>query len=193
MSSLEMLFKKLDEEIVLLDGAMGTMIQHHKLQEEDYRGERFKSWHTLIQGNNDLLTLTQPQIIRDIHKSFLEAGADVVMCARRDADAPVEAAGRKGVATLAAHLRDTSNIPPAAELTALGPRVQGGGRAPVRAGPAALPVPQPERRVAPPFGAHGRRAAWHARVPAGRRRGRDRRRVWGGGRDAAVGPRSAAD
>jgi 5-methyltetrahydrofolate--homocysteine methyltransferase len=57
---------------------MGTMIQRHKLQEADYRGKRFKDWHTLVQGNNDLLTLTQPQIIHDIHKSFLEVGADII-------------------------------------------------------------------------------------------------------------------
>ena len=68
----------LGERILLLDGAMGTMIQRHKLQEADYRGERFKDWHTLVQGNNDLLTLTQPQIIRDIHRSFLEVGADII-------------------------------------------------------------------------------------------------------------------
>jgi len=57
---------------------MGTMIQRHKLQEADYRGERFKDWHTLVQGNNDLLTLTQPHIISDIHRSFLEVGADII-------------------------------------------------------------------------------------------------------------------
>lgn len=57
---------------------MGTMIQRNKLQEADYRGKRFKDWHTLVQGNNDLLTLTQPQIIHDIHKSFLEVGADII-------------------------------------------------------------------------------------------------------------------
>jgi len=68
----------LSERILLLDGAMGTMIQRHKLQEADYRGKRFKDWHTLVQGNNDLLTLTQPQIIHDIHKSFLEVGADII-------------------------------------------------------------------------------------------------------------------
>ncbi|SFV81203.1 5-methyltetrahydrofolate--homocysteine methyltransferase [hydrothermal vent metagenome] len=62
----------------MLDGAMGTMIQKHKLSEEDYRGERFKDWHILVQGNNDLLSLTQPQIIQDIHKSYLEVGADIV-------------------------------------------------------------------------------------------------------------------
>nr|MCS5592439.1 homocysteine S-methyltransferase family protein [Gammaproteobacteria bacterium] len=78
MNNTDRLKQLLSERILLLDGAMGTMIQHHQLQEADYRGERFKDWHTLIQGNNDLLALTQPQIIRDIHKSFLEVGADII-------------------------------------------------------------------------------------------------------------------
>jgi len=78
MNNTARLRQLLSERIILLDGAMGTMIQCHRLQEEDYRGERFKDWHTLIHGNNDLLTLTQPQIIRDIHKSFLEVGADII-------------------------------------------------------------------------------------------------------------------
>ncbi|MGE4593924.1 MAG: methionine synthase [Gammaproteobacteria bacterium] len=78
MNNTDRLQKILGERILLLDGAMGTMIQRHKLQEADYRGERFKDWHTLVQGNNDLLTLTQPQIIRDIHRSFLEVGADII-------------------------------------------------------------------------------------------------------------------
>ena len=78
MNNTDRLKQLLSERILLLDGAMGTMIQHHQLQEADYRGERFKDWHTLIQGNNDLLALTQPQIIRDIHKSFLEVGGDII-------------------------------------------------------------------------------------------------------------------
>ena len=68
----------LQQKIMLLDGAMGTMIQKHKLTEVDYRGERFKDWHTLIQGNNDLLSLTQPKIIQDIHRSYLAVGADII-------------------------------------------------------------------------------------------------------------------
>ncbi len=63
---------------MVLDGAMGTMIQKHKLSEADYRGERFKDWSILVQGNNDLLSLTQPKIIQDIHRSYLEVGADIV-------------------------------------------------------------------------------------------------------------------
>ena len=68
----------LEQRILVLDGAMGTMIQKHKLSEEDYRGERFKDWHILVQGNNDLLSLTQPKIIQDIHRSYLEVGADII-------------------------------------------------------------------------------------------------------------------
>ena len=68
----------LNQKILILDGAMGTMIQRHKLQEADYRGERFKDWQCDVKGNNDLLTLTQPQIIREIHTQYLEAGADII-------------------------------------------------------------------------------------------------------------------
>ena len=57
---------------------MGTMIQRHNLQEADYRGERFADWESDLKGNNDLLVLTQPQIIRDIHTAYLEAGADII-------------------------------------------------------------------------------------------------------------------
>ena len=68
----------LNERILFLDGAMGTMIQRHKLEEADYRGERFADWPSDLKGNNDLLSLTQPQIIRDIHTQYLEAGADII-------------------------------------------------------------------------------------------------------------------
>lgn len=68
----------LQEHILIIDGAMGTMIQRHKLQETDYRGERFKNWHCDVKGNNDLLSITQPQIIKEIHKQYLEAGADII-------------------------------------------------------------------------------------------------------------------
>jgi len=74
----EALKQVLHERIVILDGAMGTMIQRHKLQEEDFRGERFADWASELRGNNDLLTLTQPKIIEDIHRAFLEAGADII-------------------------------------------------------------------------------------------------------------------
>lgn len=66
------------ERILILDGAMGTMIQRHKLEEEDYRGERFANWKSPVKGMNDLLVLTQPEIISAIHKQYLEAGADII-------------------------------------------------------------------------------------------------------------------
>ena len=68
----------LKDRILIIDGAMGTMIQRHKLEENDYRGERFKDWHTDVKGNNDLLSITQPHIIEEIHKQYLEAGADII-------------------------------------------------------------------------------------------------------------------
>src|SRR5215510_11926142 len=66
------------ERIVVLDGAMGTMIQGYRLSEADYRGSRFRDHSHDLKGNNDLLTLTQPQIIREIHDQYLAAGADVI-------------------------------------------------------------------------------------------------------------------
>src|SRR5687768_15781742 len=68
----------LKERILVIDGAMGTMIQRHKLTEADYRGERFKDWPSDLKGNNDLLCLTQPDIIKGIHKEYLAAGADII-------------------------------------------------------------------------------------------------------------------
>lgn len=66
------------ERILLIDGGMGTMIQEYKFEEQDYRGERFSDWHCDLKGNNDLLVLSRPQIIRDIHSAYLEAGADIL-------------------------------------------------------------------------------------------------------------------
>ena len=68
----------LREKILLLDGAMGTMIQRARLAEEDYRGARFRDWPRELRGNNDLLSLTQPRLVRDIHAQYLQAGADVI-------------------------------------------------------------------------------------------------------------------
>ena len=68
----------LEQRILIIDGAMGTMIQRHKLSEADYRGERFKDWPSDLKGNNDLLSLTQPDIIKGIHKEYLQAGADII-------------------------------------------------------------------------------------------------------------------
>jgi 5-methyltetrahydrofolate--homocysteine methyltransferase len=75
---IEALYQAADERILLLDGAMGTMIQKHKLNEADYRGERFKDWPHDVKGNNDLLVLTRPDVIRGIHMAYLEAGSDII-------------------------------------------------------------------------------------------------------------------
>ena len=75
MSKIEEL---LQERILVLDGAMGTMLQRYKFTEEDFRGERFKDWPIPLQGNNDLLSLTQPQAIAEVHRKYFEAGADIV-------------------------------------------------------------------------------------------------------------------
>lgn len=70
--------QELGKRILIIDGAMGTMIQRYKLNEEDYRGERFKDWHLDLKGNNDLLCITRPEIITEIHKQYLDAGADII-------------------------------------------------------------------------------------------------------------------
>lgn len=68
----------LEEKILIIDGAMGTMIQREQLEEKDYRSGRFATWHTDLRGNSDILNLTQPEIIEGIHKAYLEAGADII-------------------------------------------------------------------------------------------------------------------
>lgn len=73
-----MIRKALENRILILDGAMGTMIQRHGLTEEDFRGERFKNWEGQLKGNNDLLVLTRPDVIRSIHAQYLDAGADII-------------------------------------------------------------------------------------------------------------------
>lgn len=78
MSKTQQLKEILNKRILLLDGAMGTMIQQYQLTEQDYRGARFADWPSDLKGNNDLLSLTQPQIISDIHKAYLEAGSDII-------------------------------------------------------------------------------------------------------------------
>ncbi len=75
MSGLE---EQLQKKILVLDGAMGTMLQEYKFSEEDFRGERFKDWPVPLQGNNDLLSITQPKAIASIHRKYFEAGADIV-------------------------------------------------------------------------------------------------------------------
>src|SRR5258706_5133399 len=68
----------LKSRILVLDGAMGTMIQRYRLSEAQYRGERFKDFHRDLRGNNDLLSITRPEVIREIHAQYLEAGADIL-------------------------------------------------------------------------------------------------------------------
>ena len=72
------LYDVIKERILVLDGAMGTMIQAYNLKEEDFRGERFKNYPSSLKGNNDLLSITQPQIISEIHKKYLDSGADIL-------------------------------------------------------------------------------------------------------------------
>jgi len=74
----QQLEQQLKKRIMLIDGGMGTMIQDYKLEEADYRGERFADWHCDVKGNNDLLVLSKPQLIADIHKEYLDAGADIL-------------------------------------------------------------------------------------------------------------------
>ena len=74
----ETLTAALRERILVMDGAMGTMIQRHGLSEEDFRGDRFADWDRDVRGNSDMLSLTQPDVIRSIHREYLEAGADLV-------------------------------------------------------------------------------------------------------------------
>ena len=68
----------LRKRIAILDGAMGTMIQRFKLTEENFRAERFKSFHKDVKGNNELLSITRPDVILDIHRGYLAAGADLI-------------------------------------------------------------------------------------------------------------------
>lgn len=78
MTKRETLLNLLANKILIIDGAMGTMIQRYKLEEADYRGEQFKNWHLDVKGNNDMLCITQPQIIQAIHREYLDAGADII-------------------------------------------------------------------------------------------------------------------
>ena len=68
----------LRQRIVIIDGAMGTMFQRYQLDEAGYRGERFKDWAQELKGNNDLLILTRPDIVAEVHRAYLEAGADII-------------------------------------------------------------------------------------------------------------------
>ena len=99
---IEALKQALTERILLLDGAMGTMIQAFKLGESDYRGDRFKGWQTDLKGNNDLLSLTRPHVIQEIHREYLEAGADVIETNTFNSNAP--SMGDYGMESLVAEL-----------------------------------------------------------------------------------------
>ena len=70
--------QELEKRVLVIDGAMGTMIQQYKLEEKDYRGKRFADWPKDLRGNNDLLSITRPDIIKAIHKEYLKAGADIL-------------------------------------------------------------------------------------------------------------------
>lgn len=78
MTRTELLYKVVKERVLLLDGAMGSLIQKHKLEEEDFRGDRFQEHSSPLKGNNDLLSITQPEIIKGIHMQYLEAGSDII-------------------------------------------------------------------------------------------------------------------
>ena len=78
MTTEQQLHELLDQRILILDGAMGTMIQNYTLEEKDFRGEEFKDHPSPLKGNNDLLCLTRPDIIKEIHEKYLEAGADII-------------------------------------------------------------------------------------------------------------------
>jgi 5-methyltetrahydrofolate--homocysteine methyltransferase len=99
---IEALQQSLNERILLLDGAMGTMIQGLGLVEGDYRGARFRDWKSDLKGNNDLLSLTRPDVIRDIHRRFLEAGSDILETNTFNSNAP--SMGDYGMASLVAEL-----------------------------------------------------------------------------------------
>ena len=87
-STREKLTTLLDSRIILLDGAMGTMIQSYELSEEDYRGSIFSDWNSDLKGNNDLLSITQPEIISNIHKAYLEAGSHIIETNTFNSNAP---------------------------------------------------------------------------------------------------------
>ena len=85
---IDALMASLDDRILLLDGAMGTMIQSYRLSEEDYRGERFADWGRDLKGNNDLLSISRPAVIQEIHRKFLDAGADILETNTFNSNAP---------------------------------------------------------------------------------------------------------
>jgi len=96
----------LAQRILVLDGAMGTMIQSYHLGEREYRGDRFADWPRDLKGNNDLLSLTQPEIIRAIHRAYLDAGADILETTRRH--------GRRGFIAISTTTKPDANRKPGA-------------------------------------------------------------------------------
>ncbi len=99
---IEALHQALSERILLLDGAMGTMIQGFGLDEDDFRGDRFRDWQQDLKGNNDLLSITRPSVIQDIHRRFLDAGADIIETNTFNSNAP--SMGDYGMEPLVAEL-----------------------------------------------------------------------------------------
>jgi 5-methyltetrahydrofolate--homocysteine methyltransferase len=96
----------MQSRILMLDGAMGTMIQGYGLAEEDFRGDRFADWQMDLRGNNDLLTLTQPRIIKEIHNAYLMAGSDIIETNTFNSNAP--SMGDYGMESLVAELNLTA-------------------------------------------------------------------------------------
>ena len=78
ISKMSTIQDEIKKRILVLDGAMGTMIQQYNFSEEDYRGKQFKDFHVSVKGNNDMLSITQPEAIKEIHRKYLEAGADII-------------------------------------------------------------------------------------------------------------------
>ncbi len=72
------IYSEIQRRILVLDGAMGTMLQEYNFSEEDFRGERFKDHPSPLKGNNDLLSITQPEAIKEVHRKYLEVGADII-------------------------------------------------------------------------------------------------------------------
>jgi 5-methyltetrahydrofolate--homocysteine methyltransferase len=103
---LEILKRLLGERILVLDGAMGTMIQSYRLSEDQFRGERFRNWERDLRGNNDLLSITRPDVISEIHRGFLEAGADIIETNTFNSNAP--SMGDYGMESLVAELNTTA-------------------------------------------------------------------------------------
>jgi len=96
----------LTQKILVLDGAMGTMIQEYKLEEVDFRGEQFANHSSILKGNSDVLSLTQPQIIKEIHGKYLEAGADIIETNTFNSNAP--SMGDYGLEALVAELNSAA-------------------------------------------------------------------------------------